>query len=229
MTAKGRRFDRRLLSLQGIERNARQKMDAVDLLSRLPDRIASLFVVDPQYRAVLDKLAFGNEGARQKGRASLPSMNDDQIAFLIEEGQRVLRPSGHLAVWMDKFSMASGHWHRWTRRARHLSVVDMVAWNKLTFGMGRRTRGRTEYLAILQKDPARAKGAWTDHSITDCWTETANQALHPHAKPYQLTERIIRACTSRGDLVVDPCAGSYVVLEACKSSGRECIACDLIG
>lgn len=222
------RGDSRLHSL-GVAVNARQAMDGVDLFAALPDRIAELGFLDPQYRGVLDKLSFGNEGARQKARARLPQMTDDTIAFFAEEHARVLRPSGHLMVWMDKFSLASGAWLRWIRRARQLEVVDLVSWHKLTFGMGRRTRGSVEYLAVLQKHPQRAKGRWTDRSIADGWPEMADPRAHPHAKPFQLTSRLIRAVTSRGGLVVDPCAGSYVVLEACARSGRNFVGCDING
>lgn len=228
MSAKRGGFDRRLLSLTGIERNARQRMDAVELLERIPNRIATLFFYDPQYRAVLDKMAFGNEGARQVGRAKLPAQSDSDISFVIEEAQRVLKPSAHLALWMDKFSLASGHWHRWTRRSPQLEIVDLIAWNKLRPGMGRRARCVTEYLAILQKKPTRALDVWTDHRIPDSWPESSDRRIHPHAKPHVLTERLIRAVTVRGDLVVDPCAGGYGVLEACQLSGREFIGGDLI-
>jgi site-specific DNA-methyltransferase (adenine-specific) len=218
----------RLLSLQGVELNARQRIDAVDLLSRIPDRIATMFWFDPQYRAVLDRLAFGNEGARQKGRSALKSMTDGDIAFVVEEAARVLKPSGHLMLWTDKFSVASGHWQQWRRRARHLEIVDMIAWNKMRIGMGRRARCVSEFLLILQKHPSRAKGIWTDHGIPDAWSEQSDRGIHPHAKPYCLTERLIRAATKRGDIVIDPCAGSYGVLTACLASGRTFIGGDLL-
>jgi site-specific DNA-methyltransferase (adenine-specific) len=229
MSAKsGKGVDRRLLSLKNVERNARQRIDAVELLSRLPDRIAVMFFFDPQYRAVLDKMAFGNEGARQIGRAKLKSMDDDTIAFVIEEAARVLHPSGHLMLWMDKFSLASGHYLRWVRRAKSLQIVDLITWNKLRPGMGRRARCVSEFLLVLQKLPTRAAGVWTDHSINDGWLESSDRGIHPHAKPYVLTERLIRAASRRGDLIVDPCAGGYGVLEACRASGREFIGGDLI-
>lgn len=221
-------FDRRLLSLQGINRNARQKMDAVEMLSRLPAHIAELFVFDPQYRTGLDQLKFGNEGSRQKARYALPQMRDDTISFIVEEAQRVLRPSRHLFLWVDKFSIGSGQHLKYLRRARHLRVVDLIAWNKMSIGMGRRARCVTEYLIVAQKEPIAAKGFWTDHGIRDSWSEAKNGDLHTHAKPHVLTERLIRAATHRGDLVVDPCAGGYGVLEACRASGREFIGCDLI-
>jgi site-specific DNA-methyltransferase (adenine-specific) len=218
----------RLLLLQGIERNARQQIDAVELLSRLPDRAAAMFFFDPQYRAVLDKMAFGNEGARQTGRAGLKSMSDDRIAFIIEEADRVLRPSGHLMLWMDKFSLASGHCHRWFRRVPDLQIVDLIHWNKMRPGMGRRARCVSEYLMVLQKTPTRAKGIWNDHGIRDSWSESSDRRIHVHAKPHILTERLIRAATKRGDLIIDPCAGGYGVLDACLASGCEFIGGDLI-
>lgn len=219
---------RRILSLR-VARNVRQRMNGVDLLAQLPDGIAALGVFDPQHRNVLDKLALGNEGARQQGRAALPQMRDDDVAFFIEEIERVLRPSGHLMLWIDKFCLAEGHHRRWMRRARSLKVVDVIAWNKLRPGMGRRARCQTEYLVVAQKEPLRAKDIWTDHSIPDSWQEHHDRALHPHAKPHQLTARLIRAVTERGDLVVDPCAGGYGVLDACLATGREFVGCDLMG
>lgn len=222
------RGDRRLLSLKGVQINVRQKMDGIALLEALPDRIASLAFLDPQYRDVLDKLAYGNEGAKQKGRAALPQMTSDTIAFFLEEIARVLRPSGHAFLWVDKFTIAEGLWRRWIRRTA-FEVVDLIAWNKMRPGNGYRTRGVTEYCVVLQKPPKVAKGVWTDHSIRDSWSEFADRERHAHCKPYLLTERLIRSVTDRDDLVLDPCAGGYGVLEACRQTGRHFIGCDLNG
>jgi site-specific DNA-methyltransferase (adenine-specific) len=220
--------DRRLLSLN-LARNARQQMDGVELLSRIPDRIARLVIFDPQYRTGLDQLKFGNEGSRQKARYRLPQMADDTIAFMVDEAERILKPSGHLALWVDKFSIGAGQHLKYLRRARHLRVVDLIAWNKMDIGMGRRARCVTEFLVIAQKAPQIAKGIWTDHRMTDCWAEGRNPNRHPHAKPHILTDRLIRAVTIKGELVVDPCAGGYGVLDACRLNGREFIGCDLLG
>ncbi len=228
MAAKRKGADRRLLSLKGVERNARQRMDAVALLELLPDRIARLVVLDPQYRTGLDHLKFGNEGSRQKARYRLPQMSDDTIAFVVEEAARVLKPSGHLALWVDKFSIGSGQHIKYLRRARSLRVVDLLTWDKMDIGMGRRFRCVTEFLVVAQKEPQIAKGVWTDHRIRDCWYEGRNPGRHPHAKPHVLMDRLIRAVTVKGDLVVDPCAGGYGILDACRLSNREFIGGDLI-
>lgn len=198
------------------------------MLRAMENESAALAIFDPQYRAVLNKLEFGNEGARQSRRAALPQMSDHDITLFVEQIERVLQASGHLAFWIDKFSIGSGH-HLKYFRFSGLQIVDLIAWNTLRFGMGRRSRGSMEYLIIAQKFPQRAKGFWTDKSIRDCWSESSDRELHPHAKPYQLTERIIRATTRRDDTVVDPCAGSYVVLEACRATGRNFMGCDING
>lgn len=208
--------------------NARNKVRGSVLLRSIEDCAAALVNLDPQYRGVLDKLAFGNEGERQKARANLPQMSEFQIARFVEESARILQPTGHLFLWTDKFTVASGAHLAYLRYARSLSIVDMICWNKDRIGMGRRGRCQSEYLVVLQKNPRRAAGVWTDHAIGDCWTEKAETDGHPHAKPRNLMERLVKSVTRPGDLVVDPCAGGYGLLDVCQATGRRFIGGDLI-
>lgn len=210
------------------QRNVRQRMSGYALLCLIEDRAAALVVMDPQYRAVLDELDYGNEGARQKARAKLPQMNDGKIVRFVRQAERILKPSGHLILWVDKYTIGEGRHVRLLEQSPGLKIVDLMCWNTLRFGMGRRTRGSCEYIIIAQKLPVRAKGIWTDRSMRDCWPEQSDRSIHPHAKPTQLTERLIRTMTKRGDLVVDPCAGGYGVLTACIASGRQFLGCDLM-
>jgi site-specific DNA-methyltransferase (adenine-specific) len=50
---------------------------------------------------------------------------------------------------------------------------------------------------------------------------------HPHQKPRELIKTLAEAMTEKGELVVDPCAGSFVVLEVCLEVEREFIGVDL--
>jgi site-specific DNA-methyltransferase (adenine-specific) len=50
---------------------------------------------------------------------------------------------------------------------------------------------------------------------------------HPHQKPKGLIKALIEATTNENDLVVDPCAGSFIVLEVCQELKREFLGCDL--
>lgn len=208
--------------------NSRQKMNGWALLRALDERIARLVIFDPQYRAVLDELKLGNEGARQKRRFDLPQMTDHDIQLFIEQIERVLKPSGYLALWVDKYLIGSGHHLRYLEFTTQLRTVDLLCWETQRFGMGHRFRAGTEYLLILQKEPKAAKGTWHNNSLRDWCSEKADRDSHPHSKPPQLTQDLIQATTRKGDLVVDPCAGSYVTLAACRITGREFVGCDLI-
>ena len=56
---------------------------------------------------------------------------------------------------------------------------------------------------------------------------TSSKRNHPHQKPKGLIKALVEATTEPGELVVDPCAGSFVVLEVCLEVGREFIGVDL--
>jgi site-specific DNA-methyltransferase (adenine-specific) len=84
-----------------FRRNSAQRGDALVLLQTLPDCCTPLVFFDPQHRDTLDRLAYGNEGARQKGRALLPAMTSDYVDACCREAARVLWPSGYLLEWVD--------------------------------------------------------------------------------------------------------------------------------
>lgn len=200
-----------------------QVMDGLDLLQKIPEESIPLVFFDPQYRSVLDKLHYGNEGERQKERAKLPQMNDEIIREFMLQIERVLTPAGHLMLWVDKFLLVSSKWEHFKR----LQPVDMLVWHKARMGMGYRSRRCAEYLIVMQKSPIRAKGVWKSHDIPDVWTERAERS-HTHAKPQGLLEKLICAVTNEGDVIVDPAAGGYSVLRAAGVTNRRFLGCDIL-
>lgn len=205
--------------------NKRNKIDGVKLLGMLNDNTIKTAFFDPQYRGVLDKLSYGNEGVqRGKARSSLTQMSEELIINFIEEINRVLKPSGHLFLWVDKFHLCQGTLE-WIENT-NLNLVDMIVWDKDKIGMGYRSRRKSEYLIVLQKSPVRAKDVWTNHAIPDVWTEKVIKT-HPHSKPIELQKVLIEATTKEGDFVLDPASGGYSVFEACKDIGRNFVGGDI--
>lgn len=208
-----------------IKINFKNRVDGLTLLHDvLPNSIKTAFF-DPQYRGVLDKLKYGNEGVKRgKARHDLPQMSEKTIVEFISELNRVLQPSGHLFLWVDKFHLCQGvlEWFEKT----DFNLVDMIVWDKDKIGMGYRSRRKSEYLIVLQKKPIRAKDVWKDHSIPDVWIEKTLKT-HPHSKPINLQKALIEATTSENDYVLDPASGGYSVYEACKLSNRNFIGGDL--
>lgn len=213
---------------EALKPNTRLKMDGLEFLSMLPESAIPVAFLDPQYRGVLEKLSYGNEGkSRGQRRSALKQMSEDTIYQFVRGIDRVLIPSGHLFLWVDKFHLCQGirDWFEGTG----LEIVDLLTWDKGTFGMGYRTRRRAEYCIVLQKHPRRAKGVWKIHNITDVVQETASQREHPHAKPVDLQGALITAVSHEGDYVIDPAAGSFSVLEAALDRRRTFLGCDLNG
>ena len=206
-----------------FRRNSAQPGDALVLLQSLPDCCTTLVFFDPQHRSVLDHLKFGNEGARQRGRSTLPAMTEEYIDDVCFESARILKPGGYLMRWVDTYCLCEAH-H--LRIAFAVKPVDLIAWDNLRLGMGKRSRRRGDYLLILQKPPISAR-TWKDHGIPNRWAEKVARTEHPHVKPFELTRRLIAAVTERGDLIVDPAAGSFVVLHAAQQLERDFVGCDL--
>jgi site-specific DNA-methyltransferase (adenine-specific) len=208
----------------GFALNERNQADGLQLLCALEPDSFSLCIFDPQYRGVLDKQKYGNEGRRQKERSILPQMQEIQIISFIKAIDKALMPSGHLLLWTDKFHLCTGisSWLTGT----DLNTVDLIVWNKKRMGMGYRTRRMSEYCLVLQKAPLRAKGVWLVHDIPDVIEERL-EAKFTHAKPVKLQARLIEALTNTRDIVIDPAAGSYSVLEACRLTNRQFLGCDI--
>ena len=208
--------------------NTRLRMDGLEFLAMLPAQAIPVAFLDPQYRGVLEKLAYGNEGKKRgKRRSALQQMIEAVIGRFIRGIDRVLIPSGHLFLWVDKFHLCQGV-RGWVD-GTDLDIVDMLTWDKGTFGMGYRTRRRAEYCVVLQKQPRRAKGVWKTHNIPDVVQERASQREHPHAKPVDLQGELMVAVSHEGDWVIDPAAGSFSVLEAARNCHRNFLGCDLNG
>ena len=209
--------------------NTRLKMDGIKFLSMLPGDSIPVAFFDPQYRGVLDKLAYGNEGqTRGKRRFVLQQMTMDLIKNFMIGIDRTLIPSGHMFLWVDKFHLCQGvrEWFDGT----NLDIVDLVTWDKGTTGMGYRTRRRAEYCVVLQKQPRKAKGVWKIHNLTDVISEPATKKRdHPHAKPVDLQGELMTAVSNEGDYVIDPAAGSFSVLDAAINRRRTFLGCDLEG
>ncbi|MYA87038.1 MAG: site-specific DNA-methyltransferase [Boseongicola sp. SB0662_bin_57] len=208
--------------------NTRLKMDGLEFLSMLPEAAIPVAFLDPQYRGVLEKLSYGNEGkSRGTRRSAMTQMPEAVIAKFVQGIGRALIPSGHLFLWVDKFHLCQGvrPWLEGTE----LEIVDLVTWDKGTFGMGYRTRRRAEHCIVLQRRPVRAKGVWKVHNITDVVLEKASTREHPHAKPVELQGRLMSAVSNEGDFVIDPAAGSFSVLHAALQNNRKFLGCDLNG
>jgi len=221
-------------------KNKKMRCDGLDLMRILLsisafDPFVSAAFFDPQYRQVMDYLKLGNEGSRQKERATLDQMSNEKIIeFLTNVGKLVI-PGGYIFFWMDKFMLAEGlHLpivaaaNEALGKSSRLYQVDLIAWDKGRIGQGRRSRRKFEPLLILQKNP-KSIATWLDKGIPDVWSEKIEspRSNHTHKKPIGLIKRLIECVTLQGDYILDPCAGAFVTLDAAQSAGANFIGGDI--
>lgn len=207
--------------------NQRNQMNGLHLLDLLDGSSVKVVFFDPQYRGILDKMSYGNEGKnRGKERSSLPQMSEETIKDFLTKIERILKPNGYLFLWIDKFHLMEGV-KKWFENFKTLEIVDMITWDKKKMGMGYRSRRRSEYCVVVQKEPRQAKSTWLLHNIPDVWEEKLVCKEHTHSKPIELQKQLILATSQENDLIVDPASGGYSVFMACLGVNRNFLGCDL--
>lgn len=83
--------------------------------------------------------------------------------------------------------------------------------------------GNCEYGLVLYRDKL-PKFNNDGHMIFNCfdWVrDNITPKIHPTQKPVPLLERLIQIFTDKGDVVIDPCAGSGTTLLAAANLGRK--------
>ncbi|MFW8622501.1 DNA-methyltransferase [Corynebacterium glutamicum] len=86
-----------------------------------------------------------------------------------------------------------------------------------------RVVGNAEYALILYRDklPKFNNHGRMIMNVMDWPGKRGEPKIHPTQKPVALIERLIDIFTDRGDVVIDPCAGSGSTLVAAENLGRK--------
>lgn len=202
-------------------KNIRQEGEGLELLQSLENGSATLVFLDPQYEKA-DSVLWAKNWPVQ-------GQTEYQVSAFLKEINRVLKPSGFCLLWVNKGFLSTDRLPAWLLTAPKLKVVDFLVWDKDFLGTGFYFRSRAEYAFLLQKKPVNRK-KFTSRIIPSIWEERKlfpSQKRHPFEKPIGLTKAIILATTQENDLIVDPCAGSFVVLDVCQQTNRDFIGADL--
>lgn len=102
----------------------------------------------------------------------------------------------------------------------------ILTWEKDGPGMGDLDTGwgmGCEFILYYQRGKV-IKRAKRRNSVLHIPQLRPNQLIHPHEKPTQLLEMLIKMSTDEGDFVVDPFGGSGSLARAAKGCGRSCVA-----
>jgi site-specific DNA-methyltransferase (adenine-specific) len=106
---------------------------------------------------------------------------------------------------------------------RYINLVFRKNFSAQVLKANMRIVGNCEYAIMLYRDKL-PKFNNNGRMIFNCfdWVkDTKTPKIHPTQKPVKLLEQIIEICTDKGDVVIDPCAGSGSALLAAIQCDRQ--------
>jgi DNA modification methylase len=145
-------------------------------------------------------------GCCRDGAIAFVCMDWRHIGELLAAGEAVFSEFKNLCVW-NKTNGGMGSFYRSKHELVFVFKVGGAAHTN-TFGLGDTGRYRTnvwDYAGVNTLRPGR----------------TEELAMHPTVKPVALVAEAIKDCSRRGEVVLDPFAGSGSVLIAAHRTGRR--------
>ena len=198
---------------------------------------------DPPYNIKIDGFAVGSGSIRHREFvAASGEMSDDEfvvfLANFLTAASAHLIEGGVLFVCMDW--RHAEHVQRAARQA-NLSHLNTVVWAKGNGGLGGLYRSAHEFVLVLRKGdgPSLNNIALGMHGRdrTNVWSypganqrgssANAKSVNHPTPKPVELVADALVDVTKRGDVVIDPFAGSGTTIIAAQKTGRIAYAMEL--
>lgn len=214
----------------------------LDLLPALPAGCADLVFADPPF-------GIGYRYDVHDDRMSRPQYRHFATSWLLE-ATRVLSPRGSLFLAIGDEYAAE---YKVQLDALGLTMRNWIVWH-YTFGPHQKKKFGRDHAHILYyvRDPEAFTFNADDIRIEserqrmgdkranplgrvpgDVWSvprlpgNAKERTGHPCQMPEAILERIIRAASNPGELVVDPFAGSGTTLAVAKKLGRQWYGCEL--
>ncbi|MXP74050.1 site-specific DNA-methyltransferase [Lachnospiraceae bacterium WCA-9-b2] len=223
-----------------IKRNQIYETDCMEILKRLSDSSIDLIIADPPYFRMKGEFDFVFQ--------TIPEYLEWCRGW-VEECYRVLKPTGAFYCWgscqtIDKLSVLVLDRFDWIKR-------NLIVWNFSTGRPGKASyRYESEFLWFYsnplheinqdniripyhaggEKDKRKNPKGKTCGNVWECPRIMPNYreaTKHPTQKPEKLSERILLASSSPGDLVLIPFAGSGTEIVSCMKKKRDFIAAEI--
>jgi len=213
--------------------------DAALCLKQIASNSVDVVIADPPYNLGKD---YGNNH-------DLKSF-EDYIRFSqdwIGETHRILKKTGTIYVFMGvrfisylysllekDYHFIFNSWITWHYTQglgktkgfypRHDDILMFTKTDKFNFYIDDVRIPQKYYRSINNMRGANPGDVWTFSHVHYC---NGNRQEHPTQKPEGLIERMVRASSKEGDLILDPFFGSGTTLRVCQQLNRNCIGIEL--
>jgi site-specific DNA-methyltransferase (adenine-specific) len=189
--------------------------DCIAGIRSLPDGYADLVICDAPYGIAY---VSGYSEKWNKNIIANDATSDVKMACY-RELARAMKADSFAVCFCSFRSYAEDY----IELSKHFKIANALIWNKGGGGMGDLTHTfATDYeIAILCAKGAPVIRGRRDGSVMTYGKVNSNDMIHPTEKPIKLMEYLVTKLSDKGDMVLDPFAGSCCVGAACQNLGRN--------
>lgn len=184
-------------------------------MKQLPGKSIDLILTDPPYG-----MDYQSSRRKEKFNKIEDDNNLNWIPDFLKESYRVLKNNTHVYIFCNEYSI--GEW-RVELKKQGFALKRMLVWikNNHTSGDLEGDYGnKTEYVMFAHKGRKALNGKRNTNVLNADRVECKE---HPTTKPIPLLMFLLEKSSNKGDLILDPFAGSGTTGRACKDLGRDFI------
>lgn len=205
--------------------------DFRELLDMLPDSSVNLVIADVPY----GKSYVSNHRKKTKEIAKSIEGDDDIESFaddFLSETKRVMKDNTDIYIFCSWDT-----YPRWYFLVKdYFKIMSLLVGEKPNKGMGdlfasyqanyefvihaQKGRRILNKIGRIERHPGLVKNIWLAHADN-------NDYVHPTQKNVDFCRFLIQKSSKKGDIVLDPFAGSGTTLVAAAMEGRKYIGCDI--
>lgn len=214
-----------------IETNIIHLGDCVQGLKTLPDECIDLVVSDVAYPVTQRGNAGNSGGMLQKElnkKGKVFEFNSVNIEDYLHELYRVLKDGTHCYLMCNHVNLT--HFLKVIDESK-FHFIKCLIWQKGNLILGTKYMNAFEYILFMSKG--------TNRNVNDCGIpdilsvpniktkDIDGGNIHDSEKPVRLMEILITQSSNKGDIVLDPFAGSGSTLLACINKNRRFIGWEI--
>ena len=106
-----------------------------------------------------------------------------------------------------------------------LFINNLLVWDKGMYTLGGNYRSQYELIIFSSKGPPRELNTTTTGNVLKY--KRVNNGRHPTQKPVPLLRKLIMSASDKGNIILDPMAGSGSTMRACQDLSRSCICIEV--
>ena len=200
--------------------------DCLEVMKSIPDNSIDCVITDPPYSGL-------NSKSKGTGRFS---QENTHIEFDDMSERAFLKFVTPIFKTIYKKLKVGGHFYCFTdwKQLRNMmdcielcsyKVVNVICWDKKHFGTGAGYRSQAEYILVFSKSLPSSFNLKNVGNVLS--VKKVYKKEHPHQKPTELLDILIRNSSKENDLILDPFAGSGSTCVAAQNLHRRFIGIEL--